>query len=340
MAKTMPPLAVESSFVRTMPVSPIISWKTLACDRPFWPVVASRTKRTSGLRSGNALVDDAPHLCQLVHQVRLRVEPSGCVGDDDVDVAGKGRVESVVDDGRRIRSRSMGHELAPVTIGPDSSWSIAAARNVSAAASRTDAFSARYRWASLPMVVVLPVPLTPTIRRTAGSPASADPGRQPARRAAAVLPARPVPRLRPMGHPCGALALATTSMASSPPTSPEMSNSSTDSQSAPRTALQDPSQPRHEAAAASFEARRQVARRLFGRRSPATPAPAAQDRRFDGRARLGRSIGLDRRRKPRSARAMASERLLVFDSSFGLRRRNRGHLQVTRRSPLRSSRST
>ena len=55
MAKTMPPLAVESSLVRTIPVSPTASWKAMAWARPFWPVVASSTKSVSGSAPGRRL---------------------------------------------------------------------------------------------------------------------------------------------------------------------------------------------------------------------------------------------------------------------------------------------
>ena len=50
------------------------------------------------------------------------------------------------------------------------SWSAAAARNVSPAASRTERPAADCRRASLPMVVVLPTPLTPTMSQTSGAP--------------------------------------------------------------------------------------------------------------------------------------------------------------------------
>ena len=48
MAKTIPPFEVESSLVRTTPVSPTASWKATAWARPFWPVVASSTNSVSG----------------------------------------------------------------------------------------------------------------------------------------------------------------------------------------------------------------------------------------------------------------------------------------------------
>ena len=55
---------------------------------------------------------------------------------------------------------------APVRWPQTCSCSIAAARNVSPAASITERPSARSFAASLPMVVVLPEPFTPTIRMT------------------------------------------------------------------------------------------------------------------------------------------------------------------------------
>ncbi len=57
---------------------------------------------------------------------------------------------------------------APVRSPQTLSCSIAAARKVSPAASMTDRPSARNLAASLPIVVVLPEPLTPTIRITNG----------------------------------------------------------------------------------------------------------------------------------------------------------------------------
>ena len=67
--------------------------------------------------------------------------------------------------GRRSRSRSAAAQIP--------SWSIAAARNVSAAARTTRWPFARSRAASLAMVVVLPVPLTPTTSTIAGAPSAA-----------------------------------------------------------------------------------------------------------------------------------------------------------------------
>ena len=72
-----------------------------------------------GLGAGQALVDDPADLRQLVHQVRLRVEPAGGVGDDEVGAAGDGRVERVVDDGAGIGAGRVGDDRDAGPVGPD-----------------------------------------------------------------------------------------------------------------------------------------------------------------------------------------------------------------------------
>ena len=52
-ATTTPPLAVPSSLVRITPVQPIDLVKTSAWRIAFWPLVASRTRRTSWGRRGS-----------------------------------------------------------------------------------------------------------------------------------------------------------------------------------------------------------------------------------------------------------------------------------------------
>ena len=69
--------------------------------------------------AGQALVDDAAHLRELLHQVRLGVEAAGGVGDDDVRVAGDRGVERVEHDGGRVGVRGVGHDLAVRALGPD-----------------------------------------------------------------------------------------------------------------------------------------------------------------------------------------------------------------------------
>ena len=68
---------------------------------------------------------------------------------------------------------------APARSAQISSCSSAAARNVSAAPTSTERPCSRSFWASLPIVVVLPVPLTPTTRITLGEPSSASVGGPP-----------------------------------------------------------------------------------------------------------------------------------------------------------------
>ena len=107
--------------------------------------------------------------------------------------------------------------------------SMAAARKVSAAASSTLAPSDLKRYASLAMVVVLPVPLTPTTKMTAGIPGPGMRGHGTALRSAN----------RVRSSSCSAFCAPTsvrararsqTSMASSAPRSAEMRASSTSSQ--------------------------------------------------------------------------------------------------------------
>src|SRR3954447_16319468 len=64
----------------------------------------------------------------------------------------------------------------PVRSPQTSSCSIAAARNVSAAQSKTVFPSVRRMFASFPIVVVFPVPFTPTTRITSGSPSCTSTG--------------------------------------------------------------------------------------------------------------------------------------------------------------------
>ena len=70
----MPPLAVPSSLVSTMPVTSTASANCFACTRPFWPVDASIDEQHFLARALGA-VDDPAELLQLLHQVA-----SSCAG--------------------------------------------------------------------------------------------------------------------------------------------------------------------------------------------------------------------------------------------------------------------
>src|SRR6478735_11990126 len=79
------------------------------------PVLAGRGvehEERLHLGAGQALVDDAADLGQLVHEVRLRVEAARGVGDQEVGVARDGGVEGVEHDRCRVRVRGVGDDLA------------------------------------------------------------------------------------------------------------------------------------------------------------------------------------------------------------------------------------
>ena len=108
-ASAMPPLAVPSSLVSTMPSTGTASENSLAWRRPFWPVVASTVSSVSCGASGSCLVDHAADLGQLGHQVVLGVQAPGGVDDHDVDAAlapARDRVE-----GDRARVGALGGPL-------------------------------------------------------------------------------------------------------------------------------------------------------------------------------------------------------------------------------------
>ena len=107
MANTMPPLAEPSSLVSTTPVSSTASVNCGPASRPFWPVVASSTSSTS-VTSPAPLSATRRTLRQLLHQVRLGVEPAGGVGEHEVG-AGRCRVGDAVEDHRRTGRRPPRH---------------------------------------------------------------------------------------------------------------------------------------------------------------------------------------------------------------------------------------
>jgi len=154
-AKTIPPLAVESSFVSK--ISGQATVHEIPSPEPgHLPGVASRTKKTLVL-PGQRRSMTRRILASSVHQARLGVEAASGIGDGPGPHGGDGCVEGVVDYGRRIGAGGVRDELAARTIGPDAELIDAAARNVSAAARSTELPRRRYRWyhASLPIVVGL-----------------------------------------------------------------------------------------------------------------------------------------------------------------------------------------
>src|SRR5215470_12993944 len=166
-ATTMPPLAVPSSLVRIIPVMSTASANTRAWRRPFCPVVASSTSRTSSTvacRSITRLIFPSSSISPALVCRRPAVSTmtvSACSPIPSLTASNATLAGSAP-------SRSDRTTWAPTRCPHVSSWSAAAARKVSAAPSSTDCPSPIRARASLPQALVLPVPFTPTISTTAG----------------------------------------------------------------------------------------------------------------------------------------------------------------------------
>src|SRR3984893_7218216 len=168
-AKTIPPLAVPSSLVSTMPVTSTTSANTRAWRSPFCPVTASITSSTSStgaffsttrltLPSSSispTLVCSRPAVSMMTAPTPVSM-PS--LTASNATLAGS------------APSRSARTVLAPTRSPQVCSWSAAAARNVSAAPSSTVSPSPIRARASLPQVVGSPVPFTPPMGTPAGRP--------------------------------------------------------------------------------------------------------------------------------------------------------------------------
>src|SRR5215211_1496252 len=168
-ASAMPPLAVPSSLVRAIPVTFTASRKSSACRRPFWPVVASIVSSVSW---------GAPGAWRSITLRTLRSSSIRCCW-----VWRRPAVSTTTTSWPRALAASIASNATAPGSEPGSprtisqfarfaqvvSCSAAAARKVSAAASSTDSPSSCCRCqAILPMVVVLPLPFTPTTSSTAG----------------------------------------------------------------------------------------------------------------------------------------------------------------------------
>ena len=116
-------------------------------------------------------VGHPPDLAQLLHEVRLGVEAAGGVAEHEVVVAGPrpaataSKITALGSPPSLPRTKS-----APARSAHVPSCSAAAARNVSPAAITTLRPSATCCAPTLPIVVVLPTPLTPTNSHTFGEP--------------------------------------------------------------------------------------------------------------------------------------------------------------------------
>ncbi len=84
MATTMPPLAVPSSLVSTSPVTPTASLNCARLRERVLPLVGVQHQQHLVRGARVDALDHAPHLLQLLHQVRLAVQAPGGVGDQHV----------------------------------------------------------------------------------------------------------------------------------------------------------------------------------------------------------------------------------------------------------------
>ena len=113
-------------------------------------------------------------LRELLHQVRLRVQAAGGVDEDDVAAAALRGVDRVEGDGGGVGALRRADEVRAGALAPRSRAARRPRRGTCRRRRRAPSGRARTsRWASLPIVVVLPVPLTPTTRTTLGRSLSA-----------------------------------------------------------------------------------------------------------------------------------------------------------------------
>src|SRR5256884_384927 len=164
-ASTTPPFAEPSSLVSTTPVTPTASANWRACARPFCPVVASMTSRTScgapGVRSAMRWIflSSSRRLTLVCMRRAVSTSTTPAPRPPAASTASKTTEPGSAPSCPRTTS-------APTRSAQCVSWSAAAARKVSAAAISATCPSSISRCASLAIVVVLPVPLTPTNSHT------------------------------------------------------------------------------------------------------------------------------------------------------------------------------
>ena len=164
----MPPFAVPSSLVSTTPVMSTTSRKVRACIKPFCPMVASSTSSTSSTwaffsTTRFTLPSWSISPTEVCRRPAVSTSTtSTCVSTPCATASNATDAGSAPSAPRTVS--------APTRRPHVSSWSAAAARKVSAAPNSTLCPMDTKTRASLPVVVVLPVPLTPTSIITAGLP--------------------------------------------------------------------------------------------------------------------------------------------------------------------------
>src|SRR5438067_3252771 len=170
MATAMPPFAEPSSSVSATPVTPTVSPNRRACSSPFCPVVASTTSRVScGAPASLPSITRRTFASSSIRFACVCSRPAVSTITTSRPRAWAASIASYAT-AAGSPPRSEPTKSAPARCAQISSCSSAAARNVSAAATTTECPCCASLAASLPIVVVLPVPLTPTTRTTLGAP--------------------------------------------------------------------------------------------------------------------------------------------------------------------------
>src|SRR5882762_912376 len=168
MAITMPPLAVPSSLVSTSPVTPTAWRNCCAWASAFCPWLASSTSSTSwGAVGSTRWITRLTFFSSSIRCDWLCTRPAVSASMTSIPRA-RAACKASKTTAPGSAPGSCAANDAPERCAHTSSCSIAAARKVSPAASTTLKPSSAQRRASLPMVVVLPEPLTPTTRITNG----------------------------------------------------------------------------------------------------------------------------------------------------------------------------
>ncbi len=119
-------------------------------------------------RAGDQLLGGAAHLVELLHQVGLGVEAAGGVDDEDLGAARLGGGAGVVERGGGVAALLGLDDLDAGACGPDFELLDGGGAEGVGGAEQDGAVLGGEEAASLPEVVVLPVPLTPTIMMTSG----------------------------------------------------------------------------------------------------------------------------------------------------------------------------
>ena len=169
----------------TSPETSAIPRNTSTCERAFWPVVASKTSSTacgavvSSLRSTRTILASS-----AIRSALFCRRPAVSISSTSA-LASRAFCKALNAKPAASAPGASATTSAPARSPHTRNCSMAAARNVSPAAIMTLRPSPRMRAASLPIVVVLPVPFTPTTSTTNGLAAV----RSRARSAGAKTPA-------------------------------------------------------------------------------------------------------------------------------------------------------